>query len=514
MLTAARVPICVPVCEESLSQMELAVERAAAAADLIELRLDYLRSEVEGDFATLEKLLASEYDFVVTLRPVEQGGVRELDIPSRLKFWKSRWHDRAKFLDIELDLCTNPALLRHDEAPDWSRVICSHHDFSGVPVNLDNIYEQMSATPARVLKIAVQARDITDCLPVFSLLDRGGSEGRAIIAIAMGNAGLLTRILGPSRGALLTYGALDHLHATAPGQTTARALREIYRIDSLSRETLVFGLVGLPVSHSVSPHMHNAAFSVAGVNGVYVPLEVHDLSAFFRRMVSLRTREIDWNLRGLSITAPYKSAVMDYLDWIEPAAKRIGAVNTVLVNSDGLHGFNLDGNALIQALEEKFGQLRGASCALIGTGGVARAAIHALTKRQVKVTVYARNKIRARELAEQFGGCWETLASADFSKFDLVVNATPLGTLGPMQQLTPATAGQLRGARFAYDLVYNPDDTRFIQEARAAGCETLSGLSMLINQACEQFRLWTGVEPPNEVMRAAAVGALERKSNV
>ena len=211
------------------------------------------------------------------------------------------------------------------------RLICSHHDFAGVPADLENIYRRMAATNAPILKIAVQADDAIDCLPVFNLIERARREGRELIAIAMGQAGVMTRILGPSRGSFLTYGSLDEDSATAPGQVTARELREVYRIDSIDRETEIMGVIGRPVAHSISPHIHNAAFAQANINAVFIPFEVHDVDSFMRRMVRTSSREIEWNLRGLAVTAPHKSSVMKHLDWIEPAAKEIGAVNTIVV---------------------------------------------------------------------------------------------------------------------------------------------------------------------------------------
>ena len=240
------------------------------------------------------------------------------------------------------------------------------------------IYERMAATPARVLKIAVKANDATDCLPVFNLLERARADGREMIAIAMGTAGVATRILGPSRGAYLTYAALEDEGATAPGQITARDLKEIYRLDKIDRQTQIFGLIGSPISHSLSPHMHNAAFASAGMNAVYIPFEVNDVKTFIRRMVHPRTRELSWNMRGLSVTAPHKFAVMDQLDWIEPAAQEIGAVNTIVVEDDALHGYNTDAPGFVAPLVEKLGDLSEARCAVIGSGGVANAAFWAL----------------------------------------------------------------------------------------------------------------------------------------
>jgi shikimate dehydrogenase len=266
--------------------------------------------------------------------------------------------------------------------------------------------------------------------------------------------------------------------------------------------------MGLPVSHSLSPHIHNAAFQAAGVNAVYIPFEVRDVGSFLKRMINPRTREIEWNVRGISVTAPHKRAVMDHLDWIEPAAQEIGAVNTIVVAEGALHGYNTDAGALIRPLIQTTGELRALRCAVIGAGGAASAALWCIRHQGSTATVFGRNIDKARALAQRFGFASENLNGASFDGFDVVINATPLGTAGQLQDKTAATNDQLRGARLAYDLVYNPIETRFSREARQAGCETLGGLSMLLAQAAEQFRLWTAVEAPEDVMSAAAARAL------
>jgi 3-dehydroquinate dehydratase/shikimate dehydrogenase len=357
------------------------------------------------------------------------------------------------------------------------------------------------------VKIAVQANDIVDCIPVFELLERARSEGRNLIAIAMGNAGLATRVLGPSRGAFLTYAALEEASATAPGQLTAQNLRSIYHIDRIDRDTLICGLVGLPVMHSVSPHMHNAAFRTAGINGVYVPLEVREVNPFIQRMVHPRTRELDWNLRGLSVTAPHKSAVLEHLDWIDPEAEEIGAVNTIVIDHDHLRGFNTDAAGFIEPLLKAFHSLRGLRVAVIGAGGAARAATWALLKHNSTVTLFARDIDKARALGQLFGVSYEPLFSVSFANYDLVINATPLGS-GELIDQTPATAEQLHGALCVYDLVYNPIETLLLKEAGKARCKTICGLEMLVAQAKNQFELWTGQTPSLNAMHDAAAVAL------
>lgn len=511
--------ICVPVCARRISDMQRAVERAAEVGDIIELRLDYLPEEALAQASEVinEIIKLAERPLIVTLRPSEFGGARAITIEDRLLARiEQQWLGHPKVLsDMELDLVQVLQQREEDKSLaegvcDWNRTICSFHDFAGIPDDLEQIYEHMAATPARVLKIAVQADDATDCVAILNLLKRAKHQGREMIAIAMGDAGIMTRILGPSRGSFLTYGAFDDETATAPGQVTATDLREIYRIEKIDSHTEIFGVIGDPITHSLSPLIHNTAFAAAGLNSVYLPLKVRDLTLFMRRMVHPKTRELDWNLRGLSVTAPHKSAVIDQLDWIDPTAQEIGAVNTVLIKEGQLRGYNTDAEGFILPLRSRFGSVGGARCAVIGAGGAARAVVWALHHDGARVTVWARNTNQAKELAEGYGAEWRVLTNEPLANFDIVVNTTPLGTLGEYEDQTPFTAPQLGGVRLACDLVYNPIETRFLREARQAGCETLSGIEMLLMQAAVQFRLWQGRELDAQAARLAVFKALER----
>lgn len=455
---------------------------------MIELRLDCLK----GDPDNLAEILANiSGPVILTYRPAEQGGYRQLSREERLRFW-NHIAPRGENIwwDIEGDLVP-------DLAPDWSHVIVSHHDFNGLPDDLHVIYQQLAGTPAHVIKIAFQAHDIVECIPAFELLDRARLKGREIIPIAMGNAGIATRVLGPSRGAFLSYGSLDDESATAPGQVTARNLRSLYRLHEIDHDTIVCGLIGLPVMHSVSPQIHNGWFAAQGLNGVYLPLEVKDIESFVKRMVHPLTRELSWNLRGLSVTAPHKQTVMQHLDWLNHAAQEIGAVNTIVVKPDRLLGFNTDAAGFIAPLLGKFESWSGRRAAIIGAGGAARAAIWALQNLNAVLTIFARDLKKAQPLAETFGVMCQSLASATFKDYDLVVNTTPLGS-GAYVAESPVTAEQLVGVRCAYDLIYNPADTKFLGEARKAGCHTIGGLEMLVAQAKNQFELWTGRRPEHE----------------
>lgn len=500
--------ICVPVCVARASDLPAAVERAAKAADIVEVRLDCLdKAELAIALENDSQLRGQpSRPLIWTFRPAEQGGRREIDRDERQALWSSLIERSGNdFFDVEFELLSTVV-------SDGQQIICSHHDFEPAPPNLDQLYAKMAATNARVLKIAIQAGDAIDCLPVFHLLERAVADNRDTIAIAMGQAGLATRILGPSRGAFLTYGSLDGESATAPGQLTARELREVYRIDRIDRGTAITGLMGKPVGHSISPMIQNRAFEFADVNAVYLPFEVDDVDSFMRRMAHPRSREIDWKLRGLSVTAPHKVAVMDHLDWIDPVAKEIGAVNTIVVTDDELHGYNTDAAAFIRPLTAAMGALKRTRVAVIGAGGAARSALWALKREGVSVSLFVRNPETGRQLSG-FGVDINQLEHATFKSFDVVINATPVGTRGHSEAESLVSADQLRGVRLVYDLVYNPIETRLMQIASATGCRVLGGLEMLIAQAAEQFKLWMGIAPDQTAMRTAASDALREPAS-
>ncbi|MFN2498245.1 MAG: shikimate dehydrogenase [Pyrinomonadaceae bacterium] len=500
--------ICVSVCESDWPSVAGAVSEVGTQDASVEIRLDCLESDALENLDRLRELLAaSSHPTIITFRSAVEGGRLDADNETRLRFWRDEGLQLASsFVDLELDIAEQ--LRSEGDDIDWSRVICSYHNNDEIPPDLNQVFERLAATPARVMKVAVRINDAVDCLPIFELLDRARQAGREIIPIGMGPAGVATRILGPSRGACLTYASLETARATAAGQISFAELTNVYRIEKITRATAITGLVGSPVGHSISPQIQNAAFASLGADAVYIPFDVRDLKAFFKRMVHPQTREIDWRMRGLSITAPHKTAVLAELDWIETGAREIGAVNTVVVENDRLCGYNTDASAFIERLRHRLGPLNDCRVAILGAGGAASAALYSLKQENATTTIFARDSKKGKQLADRWSSEWRGLQDAVFAEFDVVINATPLGTKGPQENQTAADARQLRGARLAYDLVYNPGMTRFLNEAHAAGCETLDGLPMLLSQAAQQIQLWTGQAADTDVMRTAATRAL------
>lgn len=488
--------ICIPITETTTVTFLQAIQEAAKLADIIELRLDYLS---EDDLTELLAVLPGQELsklLLFTFRPREQGGMRDLTRDDRLQFWQGLSNETKKLItlaDFELDLVEH--LANQTPPLPWSKIICSNHNFDETPANLNEIYERIARTSAAVIKIATKVNRIADCLPLFDLMQRGE---KSVIILGMGLPGIATRILALSRGAMLTFGALRRGAESASGQPTATELRELYRADQLSTDSEIYGVMGNPIGHSRSPLIHNAALKAIGRDAVYLPLEVDDATTFLRDFVHPKTKKLDWNLRGLSVTIPHKLRVMPQLDFIDPAAKAVGAVNTIVVKGEELHGHNTDVNGAMKPLEEAI-TIKDARVAIIGAGGAARAICYGLRERGATITLYARDIHKAQRLADEFNVTAASIAAFN-GETDILINCTPVGMQGHHEGTSPIQADALGKVQLVYDLIYNPLATQLLKDAKAAGCQTLGGMAMLIGQAAEQFRLWTGKEAPTEVM--------------
>ncbi len=350
----------------------------------------------------------------------------------------------------------------------------------------------MRATGAEVVKIAAETHRLSDCVP---LLDLGVQAGRqsSVVLIGMGDFGLPTRVLAARLGSRWAYaGALDGV-----GQLTAHDMTSLYRFREIGPTTALYGLAGFPVGHSVSPAMHNAAFRATGTDAVYLPLPATDADDFARFAKA-------FDLRGASVTIPFKVAFFDRAAEVYSSACRIGAINTIRVVDGRWVGANTDASGFVAALGTRM-SLQGARAAVLGAGGAARAVAVALAGSGAAVRVHARDEARAAAVAALVGGAtggWPP----ERGSWDLLVNCTPVG-MHPHGSATPLPAGLLTG-RVVYDLVYNPPITRLLHEAAAAGCVTINGLEMLVAQAEEQFHWWTDVRPPAGIMREAALRRL------
>jgi 3-dehydroquinate dehydratase/shikimate dehydrogenase len=507
--------ICISVCAETADELIEQIKRAEVLADVIEIRFDCLKDWTQIGKARvflINNKQTIRAKILATFRIKEQGGKGDWNKDSNIiNFWIEILNNKMfDFEDLEFNLQYSKnveiSILR----------IRSFHDFLGVPKNLTQIYEEMMNESPYIIKIATQAKDIAETIPIWKLLERAKSENKELIPIAMGESGKWTRILGLAHGAFMTYAALDSGKETAPGQVSAKDLIEVYRAKELDENTEVYGIIAGNTSYILSPYIHNAAFKFHALNSVFVPLQVQNLDEFMRRMVLEETREIELNFKGFAVTNPHKQSIIKYLDEIDETAEKIGAVNTVKIENGKLHGYNTDAHGFIEPLKNSYGDLSNAKVAVFGNGGAARACIYALKKQNAEVMIFARNIEKAENLANEFQIEIKefTIQHSPFTiykDFDILVNTTPLGTKGDLENESIAVAEQIESVNMVYDLVYNPFQTKLMGEADKVHVPKIGGLAMLIAQAMEQQKIWTGKDAPMKEMSQAALKRLSTK---
>ena len=485
--------VCVSLAASDTAQALALMGRAARlGADLAEVRLDLMES---FDLETLVR--QRPLPLLVTCRPLRSGGGYVGLEAERTEVLRLALELGAEYVDAEPE---DVPLLRECGS---GKVIASWHDYQGTPFSLEQRYAALAHTGADVVKVAVTARTIEDNLEVLRLLERAE---KPCIALAMGEAGVISRLLAGRYGALLTFASLGGHDPVAPGQVDLREMLEWYRVKDIGPDTALYGVIANPVGHSMSPAVHNAAFRELGLNAVYLPLLVEDPVRFIRAFTPL-------GFRGYSVTIPHKQVVIPVLDQVEPLARRIGAVNTIVIRDGRLHGYNTDVEGALQSIEEVLpaGQaLSGLRALVVGAGGLGRGLAYALADRGVKLTIANRSEEKGRLLAAELGAAFCPLGGMAGVEVDLLLQTTSVG-MRPAEKESVVPADMLRPGMVVYDAVYNPLETRLLREARRAGCTIVSGLGHFINQAARQFELWTGLPAPREVMRAVMLERLGGK---
>lgn len=544
-MTRLTVPIMVDDPEQALAQAARAAEQGA---DLVELRLDRFTDDPQ---AVTDLVDRSPLPCIVTCRPTWEGGEYDGDEQTRIAVFEHAClaaHPPA-YLDVELRAYQASANLRqkvglvvdhggdtavrgHDKRPTTTGLILSYHDFDTRPADLDRAVADMAAAPAcRVIKVAWRARSLRDNLEAFELIER---RLKPTIALCMGEAGLPSRVLARKSGALLTFAALDADTGTAPGQPTVAQLKRLYRWDQLGPQTKVYGVIGHPVGHSLSPHIHNAAFDATGADGVYLLMPIPPEYEHFKATVLTWLDHAPLHFRGASVTIPHKENLMRFVaeqgGTIEPLAARIGAANTLTVRDDGsgggsLYASNTDYAAALDSVCDGLGVARdglaGKRVAVIGAGGAARAIVAGFAAYGCTVVVYNRTQAKAKALADEFGYGSDTPAeagepsggkvvAAPLDKLcdtcaHVIINCTPIG-MHPHVDASPLDfaaidLGRLDAPPVVFDTIYNPIETKLLRDAKAAGCVTIPGTEMFVRQGAAQFTGWTGADAPLDVFR-------------
>jgi 3-dehydroquinate dehydratase/shikimate dehydrogenase len=513
--------LCVPIFVTSTDQARRDAALAAeAGADIVEFRIDHLT-----DAADLAALLANlGLPAIVTCRPQREGGLSPLPDADRLLLLAKAAENGAAYIDLELDRTIGQAQPFIEQVPRERRpgLIASSHDFTSRPDRLYNILADMNASVAEINKIVWTARTLRDNIEAFELLT---TRQKPTIALCMGDAGIISRILAKKFGAFLTFASLASGAETASGQVTIDDMKRLYRWDAQTPHTKIYGVIGSPIMHSMSPALHNAAFDHVGFDGVYVPLLVNPGYESFKAFMESFLAFKPLHLSGLSITIPHKENALRYLKEkggdIDPLAESIGALNTIVItppqsairNSQFAirKGFSTDYSAILDSITTTLNitreQLKDYRVAVLGAGGTGRTAVAALAHYGATVVVYNRTLERAEALAAEFTGKTGKVVAARMEKLcdsccTIFINTTSVG-MHPNSDASPIDGLNVRFTpeHLVFDAVYNPMQTRLLQVAQAAGAKTIGGVEMFVRQAAAQFEAWTDKTAPIALMR-------------
>ncbi len=497
-ISPGRMPrVCVAVSAETIGDLLAMAERAARETDLIEFRLDALKqaSTAPGPLReflrSMPRLLA-----IATCRKAAYGGAFKGSVDAELGVLRHAIASGCAVVDLELQSAERLSAAALEELRQKAGLILSYHDFKTTPA-LGGIWERMQAIEADIYKIIPTANTWRQNIETLRFVETHSSV-HPLVGFAMGEAGLLSRILSLRGGGVFTFAALQANAATAPGQPTLEQLREEYRTEFISRATRIYGVLGYPLEHSLSPRMHNAAYRRLGMNAIYLPLASRKPGEVLEMADAVP-------LSGISVTHPYKQEVLEYMERVDPLGAAVGAVNTVVRVQGKLFGYNTDVVGVVEPLSQAL-SLRGAKILVLGAGGAARAAVFGLRAEGAQVFIYNRTRTKAQALATAAKA--KVVGKPDLRKlsFSAIVHATPVGQYPKIGE-SLLESDEIH-APLVYDLVYNPLETELARRARAAGAQVIHGIEMLVTQGARQFELWTGKPAPVADMRAEVLRAL------
>ncbi len=461
-------------------------------AKLVELRLDYVTSKIN-----IRRLLAEQSDLdcqiIITCRRLEDGGKWTGSEEARQLVLREAIAEGVDYVDIEEDIA--------GQIPRFGKTkrIISYHNFRKTPENLREIHRDMSKLDPDIIKIATMANDPHDNLRMLEMMSESEIP---TIGMCMGDVGTPSRILASKFKAPFTYATFHHERTLAPGQLSFQQMKEIYRYEHIGPDTQVYGVIADPIGHSLSPHVHNAAFEAREIDAVYCPFRVpaDDLGQFMEDAPRL-------GIRGLSVTIPHKESIAKYLTKVDPAVKSIAAVNTVVFDGSEVIGYNTDYNAAMDCLEHAMGgigakpsPLKNQRALVLGAGGVARPIVYGLKNRGALVTIASRTKQRSERVAAAFDCKAIDWDSRQRAQCDILINCTPIG-MHPNVDESPVSKTFLKPSILVFDTVYNPESTLLVKDARARNCEAITGVEMFVRQARLQFYLFTKQEAPPNLMR-------------
>jgi 3-dehydroquinate dehydratase/shikimate dehydrogenase len=493
--------VCVALRGHTVPELLERANAALADSQFLEFRLDSLDKPASA-IAPLGRFLSAHKEVVAiaTCRRKAFGGGFAGTLAEELNILAAATEAGFALIDLEIESAEecNPFELQTLRQSDSSLLI-SFHDFEKA-IDPQTVFARIQRLEPDFVKIVTTAHTLTDGLKLLKWITARSGDAQ-LVSIAMGEAGVISRVLSLRAGSAFTFAAPEGAE-TAPGQMTARTLKDLYRIDQLDQATRIYGVAGNPIAHSLSPLMQNSAFNRERVNAVYLPLKtesVEDLLTVARQLP----------LSGISVTMPLKQQLLAHLANVDPLTAKLGACNTIRTGADGkLYGFNTDMAGIVRPLEKRM-HLKGARVLILGAGGAARAAVYGLVEKGAHVAVWSRKETSAKELAASAGATNITRQQIAASEFDVLINATPCGMHGNSHPL-PLETNEWK-ARLVFDLVYNPLDTPLLQAARARGIPTIQGVEMFVYQGARQFEIWTGKPAPEAEMLRVVLFALNHK---
>jgi 3-dehydroquinate dehydratase/shikimate dehydrogenase len=490
--------ICVVVGRTRHKMIQVEIQEAAKrGAQMIELRLDFLAKSL--DFRRL--LAARPCAMVATVRRPQDGGRWAGTEDERHTLLRQAIVAGFDWVDLETDVADDIRRFR-----DVKRII-SYHNFRDVPDELEIIHERMCGQDADVVKIAVASHHPSDNLRVLRLI---AESSVPTVAFCMGDLGVPSRILCGKFGAPFTYAAFNKERGIAPGILSYDEMKRIYGYDRINSDTKIFGVIGDPVAHSLSPLIHNTAFHSLGVNAVYLPFRVPrgGLGDFLNSFDGLP-------VHGYSVTIPHKEAAANLALQKDASVSSIHAANTLIRVDGGFAAYNTDFQAARESLLEGLplnadGEppaLAGRVALVLGAGGVARAMAHALQREGVIVTIANRTPEKAHRLAEEVGCRAIDWAARHNVIAELLINCTSVG-MHPNLDESPVHNSFLKPGLIVLECVYTPEQTLLVKEARLRHCHVITGVDMFVRQAALQFQLFTGQSAPLDLMRKTVKHAL------
>ncbi len=503
-LLPLRLPrVCVAVIGSDAGEMAEKAESLVRDNPFLEFRLDYL-SKPGWALPRIKRFVDSHPGTVIiaTCRRVANGGKFRGSIASQLDILAKAAAAGFQLLDLELQTAGKCKPEKLQKLRSKAALILSFHDFRGTR-KLEGTLEKMLAYPADFYKVVSSATTLSDNVAMIKFLASEGDQ-HSLIGMCMGEQGIISRVLGVRAGSLFTFASFSPGEETAPGQVTAQELRNLYRIEHVDAATRVYGVVGDPIAHSLSPAIMNAAFRRENVNAVFLALHAKTLKDFLTCV-----REIP--IHGVSVTMPYKEAILHHLDNTDSHTSKIGACNTVVRAQDGkLYGFNTDAAGIVRPLERRLNSLEGARILVLGAGGAARAAVFGLKERGSEVYILNRSLAPAKKLAHQARA--RLVKRPDLKKlaFDVIINATPVG-MGNTRE-SPLQEKEIN-ARYVFDMVYDPAETRLLKMAKERGAQVIPGIEMFVHQAARQFEIWTGKPAPWDEMLRVVLLTLQERAN-